>query len=79
DTTVRRRSTHRNGGRLKHPDPQVLTIAPQLVDRNLSDRFTLSGPIVNQLAVSNLRRRAPMGGHVSDRMAEIGELLVRHA
>ncbi|WP_237082998.1 hypothetical protein, partial [Mycobacteroides abscessus] len=25
--TVRRRSTHRNGGRLKHPDPQVLTIA----------------------------------------------------
>ncbi|MFL0294754.1 hypothetical protein ACJH6J_27450, partial [Mycobacterium sp. SMC-18] len=24
---VRRRSTHRNGGRLKHPDPQVLTIA----------------------------------------------------
>ncbi len=28
DTTVRRRSAHRNGGRLKHPDPQVLTIAP---------------------------------------------------
>lgn len=41
---------------------------PELINRNLSDRFTFSGPVLNQLALTNLRRCAPMGGHVSDRM-----------
>ncbi|WP_082164331.1 very short patch repair endonuclease [Mycolicibacterium obuense] len=38
--TVRRRSAHRNGGRLKHPDPQVLTIAPETPRRRADIVFT---------------------------------------
>ncbi|MEM6110732.1 hypothetical protein AAHS21_31650, partial [Mycobacterium sp. 050272] len=32
DTALRRRSASRNGGRLKHADPQVLTIPPATID-----------------------------------------------
>ena len=39
NTALRRRSGRRNGGRLKHPDPQVLTIPPSDDSRGESARW----------------------------------------
>ncbi|MEM6110792.1 hypothetical protein AAHS21_31980, partial [Mycobacterium sp. 050272] len=48
DTALKRQRAHRNAGRLKKPDPQVLTISPQ--DRAAAAGFR--GTVAETLAIN---------------------------